>query len=260
MQDPEAGICFGIVQGTGIGSTCVPLSRAFAHDPLWLTIGGSGMSQFSVLAGAASDDVARIAAYLGNGEVVPVALRDNVFLARIGRGAYPLRIVAYDDRGLVIEVKDFASDGMTSPAPAAARTSIRTRLHIRGDLGATAMLRAGDAAGGYRCWSISFENGAQEGGCTPWPIKDPPLLLLNAQHSGGDYFLAGQVPASVAKVQVRFSDGVSKIIDPTDGFALMAIPAAEAVGDSFFVELRAYDRNGVEIAKRGLKVRRQTIP
>jgi hypothetical protein len=121
------------------------------------------------------------------------------------------------------------------------------------------MLRAGDPAGGYRCWSISFEIGAGEGGCTPWPVKEPPLLLLAAQQSGGDYFLAGQVPDSVAKVQVRFSDGVSKIVDPTDGFALMAIPAAETLGDSLFVELRAYDRSGKEIAKRRLKVRRQTI-
>lgn len=256
MQDPEAGVCFGVVEGTGIGSTCMRLSSAFARAPLWLTIGGSGVSQYSVLAGAASDDVARIAAYLGNGDVVPVALRDNVFIARVARGAYPLRVVAYDARGLVVDVRDFASDGMSSPAPAAARTSIRRRLHVTGEHGATGTLRAGDAAGGYRCWSIAFQSGAEEGGCTPWPVKDPPLLLLAAQRSGDDFFVAGQVPESVAKVEVRFADGVTKTVDTSDGFALMAIPAAETAGSAFFVELRAYDRTGNEIAKRGLQVRR----
>jgi hypothetical protein len=260
MRDPEAGVCFGVLQGTGIGSTCMRLSSAFAHAPLWLTIGGSGVSQYSVLAGAASDDVARIAAYLGNGNVVPVALRDNVFIARVARGEYPLRVVAYDARGLVVEVQDFASDGMTSPAPAAARTSIRTRLRVTGDHGATGTLRAGDAAGGYRCWSIAFQNGAEEGGCTPWPVKDPPLLLLGVQRSGDDFFLAGQLPESVSNVEVHFSDGITKTVDTSNGFALMPIPAAETLGDSFFIELRAYDRTGNEIAKRGLQVRRQTGP
>jgi hypothetical protein len=213
-----------------------------------------------VLSGAASDDVARIAAYLGNGDVVAVALRDNVFIARIARGAYPLRVVAYDAHGLVVEVQDFASDGMTSPAPAAARTSIRTRLRVTGDHGATGTLRAGDPAGGYRCWSIAFQSGAGEGGCTPWPVKDPPLLLLAAQRSRDDFFLAGQVPESVAKVEVHVSDGLRKAVDTSDGFALMPIPATETVGDSFFIELRAYDQNGKELAKRGLEVKRQTTP
>ena len=117
MSDPQAGICFGVIQGTGVGSTCRRLSQAFVRGPLWLTIGGSGMSQYSVLSGIASDDVARIAAYLGNGDVVPVALRDNTFVARIGRASFPLRVVAFDGDGRVVEVQDFASDGMTSPAP-----------------------------------------------------------------------------------------------------------------------------------------------
>jgi hypothetical protein len=258
MQDPEAGVCFGLLQGAGLGSTCMQLSDAFARGPLWLTIGGSGMSQYSVLSGAASDDVARIAAYLGNGDVLPVALRDNVFVARIARGAFPLRVVAYDAAGLVVEVQDFASDGMTSPAPKAARDSVSTRVRVIGDHGATALLRAGDPVGGYRCWSISFANGAEEGGCTPWPVKDPPLLSLTAQNSGKDVFLAGQVPGSVAKVQVRFADGVSKIVDPSDGFALMAIPAAETGGESLLLELRAYDAAGNQIAKRRLQVKHQT--
>jgi hypothetical protein len=253
MRDPEAGVCFGQLEGAGMGSTCMRLSGAFRIRPLWLSLGGSGMSQYSVLAGAASDDVARIAAYLGNGDVLPVALRDNVFVARIARAAYPLRVVAYDATGLVVEVQDFPSDGMTSPAPKAARTSMRTRLVVTGDRGATATLRAGDPAGGYRCWSIALEGGAEEGGCTPWPIKGPPLLLLGAQRSGGDFFLAGEVPPSVVKVEARFADGVTKTLDTSDGFALAPIPAAETAGDSFLVELHAYDSAGREIAKRGLK-------
>jgi hypothetical protein len=102
----------------------------------------------------------------------------------------------------------------------------------------------------------SIQSGAEEGGCTPWLVKDPPLLLLGAQRSGDDFFHAGQVPESDAKVEVHFADGVTKAVDTSDGFALMPIPAAETAGSAFFVELRAYDRTGNELAKRGLQVRR----
>jgi hypothetical protein len=259
MGDANAGVCIDVAERDAVSGGCSPLAKLFGRSPLSIGMGGNGSSQYSLVSGAASDDVARITAYLGSGDVVPVALRDNVFLVRVARGAFPLRIVAYDADGKVISVNDFASDGMTSPAPPEARKSIRTIKRLVGEHGGTATLRAGTPAGGYRCWNVDFMNGAGQGGCTPWPDREPPLLLLNAQTSGGDMFLLGQVPEHVAKVTVRFADGTSVSIDTSIGFALAELPSAELSGQATFVELRAYDRNGNEIAKRGLKVRHQTI-
>jgi hypothetical protein len=255
MDDADAGVCINVAERDTIGGGCSPLAKLFGRSPLSIGMGGNGSSQYSLVSGAASDDVARITAYLGPGDVVPVALRDNVFLVRVARGAFPLRIVAYDADGKVISVNDFASDGMTSPAPPEARKSIRTIKRLVGEHGGTATLRAGTPAGGYRCWNVDFANGAGQGGCTPWPDREPPLLLLNAQTSGGDMFLLGQVPENVAKVTVRFADGKSVSIDTSIGFALAELPSAELSGEATLLELRAYDKRGNEIAKRGLKAR-----
>ena len=92
------------IGNNSIGGGCSPLDRLFTHGPLKIGISGSGPSEYSLVSGTASDDVARITVYLGTGEVIPVALKDNVFVARVARAAYPLRIVAYDRTGRVISV------------------------------------------------------------------------------------------------------------------------------------------------------------
>jgi hypothetical protein len=248
MSDPQAGICIGELAGMGVGSTCMQLSQAFAHGPLWLTIGGSGMSQYSVLAGLASDDVSRISAYLGNGQVVPVALAHNAFVARIARAQFPLRVVAYDASGLVIGVKDFASDGMTSPAPKRARDSVRETGHVTGPHGGAATLREGTPAGGYRCWSIDLDEGQSEGGCTPWPSHDG-LKTIGVLRSHGDAFLAGEVGAGIASVAVTYPDGTTRRFDGSDGLLLAALSDERGV-----FRLHGYDTAGKEVASAGLDV------
>lgn len=247
MTDPEAGVCFGIVGGRGISSSCARTREEFAHGPLYLTLGGSGGSQFELLSGLASDDVARIAAYLGDGEVVPVALQDNAFLARVANSKFPLRVVAYDSDGRVIEVQDFATDGLTSPAPKAAQTSVKEIAHLTGPNGGSGTLQAGDVVGGYRCWSIDFVGNGSEGGCTPWPMHDGGVTTLGLWHSKGDTFLAGEVQGSVASVRADWSNGTSTTYDTTRGFVFASAPAG---ADS--VTLHGYDEHGKEVAQAGL--------
>jgi hypothetical protein len=256
MRNADAGICIYSSGGNSIGGGCEAFNRLFAHGPLNIEISGSGPSQYSLITGTASDAVARITAYLGTGEVIPVAFRDNVFLARVARADYPLRIVAYDRTGKVVSVSNFANDGMTSPAPAAAQTSLRTIDHVIGDHGGTATLRAGTPAGGYQCWTITFSSGAEQGGCTPWPVREGPLKLLNTQRSSGDLFLVGQTRRDVAKVTIRFRNRSSESVNTTDGFAVAALPANEIYAKTTFLELQAYDAAGRELAKRGMRLRR----
>jgi hypothetical protein len=255
MRNSNAGICVYNSGGNSIGGGCEALNRLFTNGPLNLAISGGGPGQYSLVTGTASDDVARITAYLGTGDVIPVALRDNVFLARIARADYPLRIVAYDRSGKVVSISNFANDGMTSPAPAAARTSVRTIDRVKGEHGGSATLRAGTPAGGYRCWTITLNSGAQQGGCNAWPIHEAPLELLNTQWSSGDLFLLGQTPSDITKVTIIFRDNSSQSLNTTDGFALAALPANETVGKTILLELEAFNAAGRQLAIREIKIR-----
>jgi len=61
-----------------------------------------------VIAGLASDQVARIELFIANGTHRRVPLRDNAFFTRVARGELPVNLVAYDRQGEVIgtTVKD----------------------------------------------------------------------------------------------------------------------------------------------------------
>jgi hypothetical protein len=61
-----------------------------------------------VVAGLASDQVARIELFIANGSHRRVPLRDNAFFTRVARSELPVNLVAYDKQGEVIgtTVKD----------------------------------------------------------------------------------------------------------------------------------------------------------
>lgn len=63
-----------------------------------------------VIAGVASDDVARMELFLPGGKHRAVPLKDNVFLIRLGTSYSSSNLVAYDHNGLII--------GRSVPPPA----------------------------------------------------------------------------------------------------------------------------------------------
>jgi hypothetical protein len=103
---PADAICVGLVSRGGFGSSCRDPDTMFRHGPLALTWGFSGGGQQTwIVSGIASDDVARIEVFLGNGERWRAPLRDNVTAFRIQRAKFPARVVGYDAAGRVIDVK-----------------------------------------------------------------------------------------------------------------------------------------------------------
>jgi hypothetical protein len=254
MTNPQAGVCYYLIDQPGIGGTCaVQLDQLFRRAPFTFGATGSGPSEYSIIGGLASDDVAAIKVFLGSGAVLDAALRDNAYLARIARSDYPIRVVAYDKAKHVIALETFENDGMSSPAPAEARKSVHEIARVNADRGGTLVIRAGVAAGGYRCYEIRVSEGGQEGGCTPWPPQGPPLQLLNLQRSGHDLFLTGPVPGAVDSVTVTFSDGKTAAAKTIEGFVAYPLPAEQAAAATITVVVQALDRDGQEIAKRGLK-------
>jgi hypothetical protein len=99
-------ICHGLVTRGGSSAGCRPRSVLFKERPLSLSWGFSGGGQqIWIVSGLASDDVARLRVYVGSGETWDAPLRDNVTAFRVQRAKFPVRIVAYDEAGRVIDVQ-----------------------------------------------------------------------------------------------------------------------------------------------------------
>jgi hypothetical protein len=64
-----------------------------------------GGQQIWLVSGLASDDVARIEVFVGDGRHWPAPLRDNATAFRVQRAKFPVRVVAYDRGGRVIAVR-----------------------------------------------------------------------------------------------------------------------------------------------------------
>ncbi len=249
----ERIVCvFSAGEGGG-GGGCTPLATAVS-DYTPFTIGvstESGSSQFSVADGLASDDVASMKAFLGNGDEVDVPLRDNAYSVRLARAAFPVRLVAYDADDRVIGMQVLEEDGMTGPAAPKARKSVRELLRVRAEGGSLGILKAGTPVGGRRCWHFGYGHGAVGGGCTPWPPDGAPLQFLILQRTHADWFLWGTVPPVVASVTLSFP-GDTVRLDPVDGFVVYAVP--HRYRDALAV--RAYGEDGKQVDQREFARRR----
>jgi hypothetical protein len=257
------GVPLGVANG---GTLCAggAFIRWLKDNPFEAFPITSGAGQFALMWGIASDDVARLKLFLASGETVDVPLTDNVFFTEVDRAMYPIRLVAYDAEQRVIDVRTFQDDGMTNSAPPPARTSMRVRFRVSAADSTTAVVEAGDPAGGYRCWSIAYRrNGLSGGGCTPWPGdytdnkgKYDPLMFISAELVVNDVFLDGQIPAQVASVTVSFPDGTVAHAKTQDGFLVYPIPLAEFAAGRTKLAIHAYDRSGAQIAQRGMGIRK----
>jgi hypothetical protein len=99
-----SAICSFLVERGSIGGGCMT-GDVLARTPLAVGWGfAAAGSQQAVVSGLASDDVRRIELFLADGSRRPVALADNVAIARAPIGLFPVRVVAYDDEGRVIGV------------------------------------------------------------------------------------------------------------------------------------------------------------
>jgi hypothetical protein len=256
LRDPASMLCAMTIDRNGAGGGCSPADRLFDRAPF--TFGSSSFGgQYSELSGLASDDVARIELFPAHGEAFAVPLRDNAWLVRVAASDFPLRLVAYDDGGRVIGIHVEQSNGMTSPAPRAAQTSVRTVARVAGENGQTATLRAGRLVGGYRCWSIEVSGKGGASACNHPPSdEERALSYVTAEATHGDVFLTGELPAAVASVSVTSANGEAVRVKPINGFLVYAVPHRFVTGEHRFLSLRAYDARGTRIDTRGLSVAR----
>jgi hypothetical protein len=222
------GLCTWVItRGSGGGGGgCAVRADVFARGPIASGLGmGGGSSEFQTMIGLASDDVARIVAFLADGQTMPVSLADNVYVVDIARSRLPARLVAYDAHGRVIgftpTIGDFAGGG---PGPARGRA--RLLLHGVSPTGTTVALFVGRSTGGGRCMFLRWHRNKHAGGTMEWCSAARwrgSALQLTPMSSPPD-FVAGGVRSDVAEVVVRFADGTHATVAPTHGFVLYMVP------------------------------------
>jgi hypothetical protein len=256
LQDPRAMLCSLLIERDGAGGGCSRGDHPFDRAPFTFGSSSVGSSQYSVLSGLASDDVARLVLFSLRGGTVDVPLRDNAWLVRVASGDYPLRLVAYDRDGRVIGIEAEQSNGLTSPAPAEAKRSVRPLARVVGESGQTATLRAGTAVGGYRCFSLEVSNRGGGSGCTRWPIDGRALAFVEAAATHGDVFLTGPLPPAVAAISVSFPSGETVRVEPVSSFLVYAVPHRFIPRLPFTITLHALDVHGRQIDERELTVAR----
>jgi hypothetical protein len=229
--DPQSDVVVGLsgllcltavtsVEGGGMG--CATPMDAFSRGPLWWG-GTGGGSEYSTVYGVAADGVKRIVMFTADRQRYSVALKDNLFVARVPRAQLPFKLVAYDRAGRVV--------GITAPwlgtfrVPAKAEAPLHPVLTVRGPNGATLTLRAGRPVRGFRCWQLKPSAAPVSSGCER-PTHGTHLRIGHVQPVGRDVFVFGYVDRSVLRARVRFENGDTVSAPTTDGYFLLAIPRA----------------------------------
>ena len=104
---------YGVAPPRSAGAGCMPVDRLFLGGPFNYAMQSGGSEQYAWLDGLASDDVARMEAFLASGERIPVPLHDNVFRLGVARFRFPIRVVAYDSEDRVIGIRAEPYDPVT---------------------------------------------------------------------------------------------------------------------------------------------------
>jgi hypothetical protein len=105
-----ARMCIELARRSSVGGACSPGFSIFDQLPFSFVQANSGSSQYSIVAGAASDAVAAMKVFLTTGDVVAVPLKDNAYLVQVARTSYPIRLVAYGHQGRVIGLRTLGGE------------------------------------------------------------------------------------------------------------------------------------------------------
>jgi hypothetical protein len=239
-----AGICTTIVTKEGAGGGCAPYPQTFAKTPFDFSSFGGGSGQFFVVAGVASDAVAKISALLANGQTLPAALQDSAFTVAVPVAHLPARLVAYDRSGTVIGASE-PIGGFGGGANATAGKAVQ--ILAAKAVGAHAELFVGPAIGGGECSYIKTHFSVHAGGvavsCRPaaWQGDTVQLGVMSE-------FVAGRVRPDVRTVRLEYAHGAKTVVHPIRGYVLVAIPPQHRARSDRLVRVVGVNSAGRTIA------------
>jgi hypothetical protein len=240
--------CAELVGGpVAYGGGCWHAGRIFSTEPFaWglsqTTTGGQGR----VLAGVASDDVARLRLFTATGRSARVPLRDNAYFVTFEAGELPVRLVAYDRAGLVIGVKELYPPGVPGVAPSATATAsmvVATKAGsawIQRSHGTTCLgfLVRGGPSGGITC---------NHGTLPALPSHALAVQLSSTVDRPGVLGVTGRVGRGIATVRLVYKDGRASRLTPVGGYVIATVPAG-GVGTAGVGAILGLDEAGRTVA------------
>jgi hypothetical protein len=232
------------------GGGCSPLADWLARGPINYGTGGSGGEQYVFVSGVASDDVERMELYLATGELVPIALRDNVFVAEVARTKFPARLVAYDREGRIIATENMSHDPLADPGPRPVAHKQQIVKRVVGAAGTKGVVRVGPSTAGTRCHRVSFENDTGGGGCLPKGME--PQLSLGVLSTGSDSFVTGTVAEGTTAIELRFPSGERVVVEVVEGVLAHPLTLAQAASGGPELAI-ALDAAGNEVGRQRFK-------
>jgi hypothetical protein len=254
----DGNICLVIIAEGSEGEGCNARASFFALGPLNVMTSGGGGTQTMVVAGAAADGVSKLTVFGSDGQNLSVPLRDNLFAARVALSQFPIRLVGYDKRGLIVAIRTFKAGLTGDVLPSAAWKLSRQNIRVRGPEGATATLHITRGTDKARCWIADFSTGQSRRGCKPTYPTGPWVYADLVQQTGRDLFVVGDVRPPVKTVKLRFADGRTLTRRPVADLFLFAIPRRYLLSDRQLAFVRGYDAHGRVIQRAPVlfKVRR----
>jgi hypothetical protein len=247
------GVCTDVIVHGAAGGGCAVRAQLFAHGPLAgpETMLVNGSDEFAVVDGLASDDVAKIVAFLANRHTQSVPLADNVYAVQIARTKLPAKLVAYDKSGLIVGIAtvDASPGGGPTPVPGRAKPI----LHVTSATGATATLYTGASSNGGTCMYVRwYQNKHANGEMVGCNTLTAPRSAISFSGGGPTGIWEGQVRTDVTTVELRFADGSHTSIKPTDSFILYALNRPE-LDSGGLTEAIARNAAGKEVGHESFK-------
>jgi hypothetical protein len=249
------GVCTWQIGANGGGGGCQRRASMFSSGPITSGIGGGdGSSEYNTLTGLASDDVARITAYLSTGQTQQVALKDNAYFAELARDAFPVRLVAYDSQGRIIGLQTVRTFAGFAASPARGRPTLIKRVATA--TGGYVELYVGPSTTGGTCTYIRSHESPHAGGVGEECLQ-PGMTSRNAgpllEPMGSPAVaITGHVPAGTAAVTLRYADGKTTTTRPIDGYIVYAIPAAHLRPGHQLTRATAVTGNGTTLATQAI--------
>ena len=252
----DHGVCSAVIERVGASGGCIgtlghlfePIARPGAPPRPPFTGGystGGGGTQYGTFAGLASDDVARLEIFPSTGPPIPVALRDNAYLAEVALSRLPAKLVAYDASGRVIGIEATAAD--QSPATPVGDPIVDLSTTAAGT---SVELRAVETKEGGQCWFVRArgEHELNSGSCVGRDWTEAPLRV------GSEFrpavYISGRAREDIRTITLRYADGDEQEIEPgADGYVLSAIPAAHREPSHELVELVGHAADGRVVAR-----------
>jgi hypothetical protein len=254
---PPAGLCTWFVTRGSSGGGCSPYPAVFERTLIPSTLSGGGPGEFATLSGAASDEVAKIAALLADGQLADVPLKDNSFMVDLPRSNLPARLIAYDSAGRVIDVSEAWGD--FGPRSGPARGRARSLLRASGANGANSELLVGPSTTGGECYYVKqFLDRSHRGvgvNCHG-PTWSGRALELSWDYSP-THFISGRVRPDIKTVRIRFADGTASTLRPKSGYILWAASKRQLEPTAAATMVEGLRANGTVVARQSLALPRK---